>query len=228
MFNRTFGIVFLAALGIHIVGMSLVSIIPPKDEGRMRPYTRVDFLGPILRKTAFDIMLDHTVSFSADMYDYSNQEVDENYLEATLERTESGIQEFPGHLEGKMDTRLESFLAGKKSVPGIETEGLEEAFPMFEESLVRRAPERKVIYKPEKPSITEDFYGDKDTFIVKVKVVIDPDGKVKASEPVTTSGIPNIDIAASKYVKSWLFEAQGSALEEDDIRIIEVELAGGE
>ena len=85
MFNRSMGIAFLVALSIHVLCMSAVTIINPKYDGRMKAYTRVDFLGSILRKTAFDIMLEDTGRPLFGAYNDVAENTENLYLEADVE-----------------------------------------------------------------------------------------------------------------------------------------------
>ena len=60
MISRNLSIALLVSIGVHVLGMSAVTIINPDIPGRGQPYTRVDFLGPLLGKTAFDIMIENS------------------------------------------------------------------------------------------------------------------------------------------------------------------------
>ena len=57
--SRNFRIALLISLGIHIFCMSIITITNPVVREKMKSYSRVNFLGPLLRKTAFDIMLEN-------------------------------------------------------------------------------------------------------------------------------------------------------------------------
>ena len=55
--GRNLRIALLISFGVHILAVSGVEIIAPEDFRKRPKYTRIDFLGSILKKTAFDIML---------------------------------------------------------------------------------------------------------------------------------------------------------------------------
>ena len=220
MINRTLSMTLLAALGIHIIGMSVVSIIPPEDEGRIRPYTRVDFLGAILRKTAFDIMLEKAISFSADTYNHIDQEIEDKYLKATISRTEPEVEDFSEQIEADMDTRIKDFLSGDKVLPDVESGSIQVSVSGVTET-AERGIDRKVIYRPEPPYIMRGLYGDKNSFKITIEIVVSADGKIEMAEPVYTTGFPDIDIIAIKYVKSWIFESRKDITDADDRKRIE-------
>jgi outer membrane biosynthesis protein TonB len=47
-------------------------------------------------------------------------------------------------------------------------------------------------------------------------MLVNTEGNVKTSEPVTTSGYPELDMIASNFVKGWAFEPQESIYGKDE------------
>ena len=70
---------------------------------------------------------------------------------------------------------------------------------------------RQVVYRPEPFFLVKGQYGNKNFFKIKVNVLIDAEGKVRGAEPLTTTGHPQIDIMALKYVRGWIFGPDKSA-----------------
>lgn len=117
MMSRNLRITLLISLGVHILAMSIVTIVAPEGAGRMRPYPRVDFLGPILRKTAFDIMIESINPVAKTTYWDTDLMPQSAYLEVAVSKREFTIQEFPQHLENSIDALVIDFLEDSKIVP---------------------------------------------------------------------------------------------------------------
>ena len=211
MIDRTLRIAIGVSLGIHIFAMSAVMIVTPEKIGRKKNFTRVDFLGPILEKTAFDIMLESTNPVVKTSYSFGDMPLGPRNLKVSSPGRMSVEPEFSSRLENSMDNSILKALAGYKIVPDFYLD-------VMEDVLTRR----KVIYAPEAPFVMKDLYGGKDFIEVKIRAQVSPGGSVRKAEPVTTTGYPQLDIIAAKYVRSWTFEANESS--EDEWMVLEVKL----
>lgn len=229
MIGKNLRIAVLLSLGVHISVMSAVTIITPEDLKRTRPYTRVDFLGPILRKTAFDIMLENVDPVMRTTYRYTIPATQGGYLRVVAPKRKLTIEEFPGHLESDLDSIALDFLAGSKGVPDFASGFGENDFtPADWPGPAMASGARQVIYKPPAPFITRGFYGSSGTFRVRVRALIAADGNVSAVEPLATTGYPHLDIVASKFVKGWIFEPKKNRSEEAEWYTLEVVLSTGD
>ena len=230
MISRDLKMALLVSLGVHILGMSAVTIITLEGMKRTRPYTRVDFLGPILRKTAFDIMLENANPVVRTTYRYTVLPPRTEYLEAVAPKRESAVQEFPRNLEMRMDTPVLDFLTGPKTAPeaamDLTADDLATGRQVADKTEV--AGERKVIYRPDAPFIMRGLHGDKETFRGRARVLIDKSGKVKKAELLTTTGYPELDIMFFKFVRGWIFEPKADMAGEDEWCEMEVVLSAGD
>ncbi|MFC1549096.1 energy transducer TonB [Candidatus Omnitrophota bacterium] len=229
MVSRTLGIALLISLAAHIFGMTAVTIITPENMRMRGAYTRVDFLGPILRKTAFDIMLENTEPLMSTTYTHSPLSMRNRYLDVVVAKRKSAAREFPEYLDDNMDVFVLGFLTGSKTVPDIKLDfgGTPSVFSGWGPNINVPTGTRKVIYRPVPPLIMRDLYGGERSFRVKVKVQIGRDGNVKYAEPLTTTGYPQLDMTASKYAKGWIFEPKESANVPDEWQVVEVILNTG-
>lgn len=230
MINRRLGIFLLIALGAHIFIMTAVIIITPEDMGRVRPYTKINFLGPILRKTAFDIMLENVNPVVRTTYRLADLSVQRGYLDLTVLKNSSTVQEFPENLERNMDTSIMDFLAEVKTVPDLSLGyGMDSTLLSswdLKEPLTKDL--RQVIYKPDQPLLMSGIYGDDVSFNIKIRALIDQSGNVKQVEPLTTTGYPELDITAGKFVKRWVFEPQIDLMDvSDEWIVVEIILLTG-
>ena len=140
------------------------------------------------------------------------------------------VHEFSGYFESSMDDFVKGFLMGSKTIPELDLDISERSvFGKEWGSSGSPAPrERRVLYRPEPVRIMRGLYGNKETFKVQVNVLIDDDGNVKKAEPITTTGYPNLDITAVKFVKSWIFEPTTESINPDQWQVVEVFLKAGE
>jgi hypothetical protein len=202
MIERNLRIALGISLGVHIFAMSAVMIVAPENIGRKKGYTRVDFLGPILEKTAFDIMLESANPVVKTSYSWGPIPFKSIYLKASFPGKITVAHGFPQHLEKSMDSTILDALTGYKAVPDFYLDLKEESLKQGD----LRTGKRKIIYAPEPPFFVKGLYGDDETILVKVRALVSPEGNVKKTEPVTTTGYPQLDILAIKFVRSWIFE----------------------
>lgn len=215
MMNKSFGIALSIALGLHILVMAAVGIKSYEAPGRSRPYTTIDFLGPILGKTAFDMMLGH--NSSRDNIIYSGDLVDRRKLVVTVPEKALGARAFSPDREKNMDASILGSLAGEKAAPDMETRA----------SSWAAKEERGVMYKPEAPLIMKEPYGDKTSFRIRIKALVDREGRVLKTEPVTTTGYPQLDMAAGKFVEKWIYEPAKGGTSNDEWHEEDVVLKAG-
>jgi len=101
-------------------------------------------------------------------------------------------------------------IEAKKRFPiAIEKKSI--ADPAVERSVIEgQAKDRSLIFKPALPSYQELIAVSgqdlvKPYFKVKMRLVIAPDGTVKAVDKLETSGQPEVDLIAIRYLKKWRF-----------------------
>jgi len=182
--GRNLRIALLISLAVHVIGMSIVTIVTPGDIKRKKPYTRVSFLGPILRKTAFDIMLESAQPILRTTYGFSTIGPESGYLKVAVPKRTTGVREFPERLEYGMDALVRNFLTGSKIVPDFTREFNSEEFFQDEWQSVSEAgeeTERKVVYKPEPVEVMPELYGAGESFKIRVKFFLISLSKTSAS-----------------------------------------------
>ncbi|MFH1798661.1 MAG: hypothetical protein ABH844_04925 [Candidatus Omnitrophota bacterium] len=216
MFNRNLRIAVLISFGAHIFAMLMVTIVSPLEHVRVQPYTRVDFLGPLLNKTAFDIMLKNVNPLVETMY--QNIQMDNHYKQLKSEVFQKSFEthHLPAVQERVMDGALSDFLSGTKTAPDFLTEKQKD-----------ESKGRKIIYHPPVPTFIKELYGDKTICKVDFRIYINSDGKIEKAEPVTTTGYPQLDLMAAKFVRSWIFEPKRTVSNYSEWHKVEVILEAG-
>ncbi|MCX5715797.1 MAG: hypothetical protein NTV07_02840 [Candidatus Omnitrophica bacterium] len=214
--NKTFKLAFLISVSWHLAIMFFVTIIVvPVTFKKARTYT-VSFLGPILEKTAFDMM-----------------------LHKGLPAKDSALYGQPLHFdEGKTASAAADLLV-KKAEPfafgdgGVSGAGnismLEESkvFPAFQhtEDIIAEeekpspdnfkiegpAAKREMLFAPKAPVVSRRIDQQQESFMVKLKMKIATSGSVKEAGLLVSSGYPDIDLAAINYCKKFQFAAVNAA-----------------
>jgi hypothetical protein len=204
--DRNILITAAVSAAIHIVGMSVVLIVNPASEMEIRPYTKVSFLGPLLNKTAFDIMLENKSQVFKTRYNYFD-DAPQGYLDLSARSPQKYVPRdaIQGY-ESFDDDGLKGFLAGNKIIPYFM---LDSEPPKIDNNV-----SRGIVYKPENIGAVNGLVNSAAHLKIRVKVFIAPDGRIRNSEPVTTTGNPDLDHVILLYVNNWVFEQSPEGKEE--------------
>ncbi len=222
--HRDLRIALMISVGLHVFFMSAVVIINPASGTKIKPYTRVDFLGPLLKKTAFDIMLETANPVVRTSYSRLLLSPAPERLKAAPPEIRVPVEDRSRYyLDGWLQASVRDLLTEPKSVPG---------FLLRTDSYLDipwdRHGGRRLIYKPDPPVLTRGLYGDAEQFRIKLRVLVSAEGTVVSSEPVVMSSHPQLDIIASRFVRTWIFEPRAAAGNEDEWEEAEVILRAGE
>ena len=227
--SRALVLALMISLGVHIVVMSAVNIVAYEGPGRNRPYTRVDFLGPILGKTAFEMTLGHVSSRSGAVTGKELSGPPDEALKARYRGKPGMAREVSPAQERAMDAEVKGFFAGEKVMPDHRRKPVPGAYSgSTGPGAVMPGAVRKVVYKPEAPVFTKALYGDKRSFRVRVRVLVNGEGNVMKTEPLTTTGYSQLDMDAAKYMERWIYEPGRGGISEGEWLEEEVVLRAGD
>ncbi|MFA6636850.1 MAG: energy transducer TonB [Candidatus Omnitrophota bacterium] len=216
-------IAVLVSAFAHLFFMSAVTIVTPEDIFKTEPFTRVTFLGPILEKTAFDIMVGDDYGEIA----HGTTLVPGDLMISDLSPSPPGrgyiASRFPYHEGEKMTGRTREFLEGVKISPHIFFRDVSavDRGSNRNKDFSNSHSEQNVIYRPPPPVIMKDLYGDKEYFTVRVTGFVDGTGDVKDAKVKVSSGHFPVDTEALKHFSAWRFHSDGSG---EDIGIIETDI----
>ncbi|MFH1868770.1 MAG: TonB family protein [Candidatus Omnitrophota bacterium] len=203
-FNRAFVISFLW----HMLCFFMVTIIiMPSGSGRER-LSGIFFLGSILDDSSF--------KKEFQIFDYTTQQkrenifsLSENMAESREERAYSDDDYFL--LVKPYKKSINDILAVEKKLPDEKDENIPSAKREGSSGVKGEAEGRLVLFKPPMLEMKGLSFGEigKSYAIsphrIKLKVVIAADGNVMSAENLETSGYPELDLAAIRYVKKWKF-----------------------
>jgi len=216
--DKAFNISILISTAWHLFWIFAVIVVVTPTVQPRDVYQEVDFLGPILEKTAFDIMVENVSPQSETLYARSALFVNNIYLRprGPERKILNGVMEEP--IVEKLSVILQRYGRDDKEIP---TYFSEEIRMIYERSITKTLPlsiegpakRREIMYKPDKPSVLRGLYDDSNEYLVKLKFFLSEDGLVRDVEPVISSGYPDIDLEGIKFLKRWRFSP--SSQEED-------------
>jgi TonB family protein len=221
--KNNLGIAVLASAFAHLFFMSIVTIVTPEDIFKTEPFTRVTFLGPILEKTAFDIMVgddDGVIPHGAALVP-----VDLMISDLSVSPPGRGYiaSRFPYHEGEKMLGRAKASLEEVKISPHIffRDASVPDRGSSGNKDLSTPHAERNVIYRPPPPVIIKDLYGEREYFTVGVTGFVDGAGEVRDAKIKVSSGHFPVDSEALKHFSAWRFHPEESG---EGIVIIETDI----
>jgi hypothetical protein len=183
-------------------------------------YTRVEFLGPILGKTAFDMGLKATDPVHRFSYNEVPGPSFRDEIRPRLEKKAFSLTGKGSIPEPDLKNNVRYFLRGPKLLPEfmLDTPGLGTAITTDRSSVFKKKSGRRVLYRPDPPTVYKGLYGNNDIYALKVNALISREGRIRLMEPITTTGYPEVDVMGLKYLKGWLFEFR----KEPEWRLIDV------
>lgn len=223
--NRAFNISILISLGWHIFWISMVTIITVPTGLSFANYTKVYFLGPILKKTAFEFMLENSPVHRETLYRYPviPPYTFEVKIESPIERPLKQTLEYEKPSMFKFS--LKDIIKEDKVTT---SHFFKETFSVLSRSIGPRSPigKRAIIFKPDKiPRVPIWITQDQESFKIKLEFTVSPQGNVKRVKPIVSSGYPQVDMIGMDYLKRWRFAPlQPSDKQKDHAGNIKIEL----
>ncbi|MBI4335803.1 MAG: TonB family protein [Candidatus Omnitrophica bacterium] len=198
--DRIFNTAFLISVSWHIFCMLCFTIVVLPTSLPMSKITNVSFLGPILEKTAFELMLE------------KKSESERVFYGGPM--SAGGVivdheEKAPGDISA-----MDYFFEGAGTETRIKTDDLFGQFkyrPPFRQATSggpdeeRPAAAREILYKPEAPVAAKQAGYAGESFAVELKFKIAPNGWVENVTLLASSGYTDVDLAAINYVKAFRF-----------------------
>ncbi len=216
--DRNFNISFLFSVAWHLFWLSVVYIVITPTVRLQNDFIDVNFLGPILEKTAFEIMVEDSTPRTEILYRISAIIEGETYLDIKGPERLLKKDIFLGDSKTETRFRKKSYLTGKVR-PGYFMNGRSIFYHLEEKTLNRfmegPARSRAVLFKPQFPYLSRFSYGDEKNLMSRLKFTLSKEGNVELVEPVLSSGYPRIDSECIKYIKQWKFSPKAGGQEKE-------------
>lgn len=190
----------------------------------MANYSKVYFLGPILEKTAFELMLEGSPMRFEAMYmkpvipqyvfEVEIEASGATHLKPILGLSSSSIFNFS----------LKDVIREDKATVPYFFKGASFASKHIEFDSPLK--ERAVIFKPEEiPKVPMWITQEEESFKIELEFTVSPNGIIEEVRPIVSSGYPNVDVIGMDYLKRWRFAPlEPSEEQKDQSGRIEVEL----
>lgn len=208
--DRVFNVSFLFSFLWHLFWIFAICIVITPTVQPSNLYQEVDFLGPILEKTAFDLMVEGVKPQTETLYARSTLFADGACLKPRGPRRKVLRMLIPGAINKKTPLSVRDYLEEAKEIPGYFTEDIKAAYVKSRSRawaflIEGPAAEREIIFKPKPLTVPHGLYGDRDEYIIRLKFFVSDNGLVYEVEPVISSGYPEVDLRAIRYLKGWRF-----------------------
>jgi len=208
--DRAFNISILFSTAWHLFWMCAICVVVTPTVHPRDVYQEVTFLGPILEKTAFDLMVDNVAPQGETLYARSTLFMHSVYLKPKGPERKVLGEFSPDILVNRFSVISRGYMKNDKEIPTYVLDRINILYRDKSDSLLEIPAEgpagnREVIFKPKQATVPKGLYSNADEYVVRLKFFISDNGIVYDLEPVISSGYPEIDLLAVKYLKGWRF-----------------------
>lgn len=211
--DKQFNKAFLISLSWHIFLLFFVTIIVLPANFKLARTSTVSFLGPILGKTAFEMMVDQQPRLKGTSFTqpfYSNSGV---IAPAAGAADRLRFDKVFGPVKKAGGAGTKELFGNSKIVPSfkqVESAPAVENKAMLQDNsgLSIKGPlaGREIIFRPAPPALQRRVEAaDQDSFGIELRLTVLPDGAVSEASLLASSGYPDIDLEAINYVKTFKF-----------------------
>ena len=218
--DRAFNLSIVFSFLWHLFWLTVIGVVITPSIQLSNAYQEVDFLGPILEKTAFDIMVENVKPQAETLYAREALFIDNVYLKPKGPERKVLTVFSVSKAQERFTYVVKEYIRENKEIPTYFSEDLRMIYA--KRDVTRKLPfvegpiqERELIFKPQPVTVPRGLYSDDERYIVKVKFFVSENGIVRDVEPLQSSGYPEIDLRAIRFVKNWRF-SPGSTSEEDN------------
>lgn len=218
--NKPFNIALLISLSWHLLCMLCITIVVLPANFQMSKTSTVSFLGPILEKTAFEMMLPKKSPSRHPLY-RKHMHVDDSLLASTR----TGVEKVRFESFFTQDKRKGLRVSAKdlfgqfKFIPpfrrtgvDVQQRGTRTRQDAWQKDIFIEGPlaDQEILFKPELPAIAQQLDRGQDSFSVELRFKVIPDGTVDDVSLLASSGYPDIDLVAISYIKGFRFSPLAS------------------
>ena len=194
----------------HLFWMSAIGIVVTPTVQSSNAYKEVDFLGPILEKTAFDLITEDVTPHAETLYAKSTLLIENIYLKPRGPEREILRKVVLDTSQEKFFFILRDYIKNPKEIPYDLTEDMRIGYV---EKRTKKASSfidgplstREIMFRPETFTVPGGLYGDQEEYLVRLKFFVTNNGTVRGIEPLVSSGYPEVDLLAVKSLKRWRF-----------------------
>ncbi len=207
--DRIFNLSIVFSTIWHLFWICAICIVVTPSVQPTNVHQEIGFLGPILEKTAFDFLTEDVKPQAETLYASSTLFHDKVYLRPEGPGRKVRKELLPEALPEGFVFFLREYLRDTREIPPYlaHTTGVIRHSPGDKKAPELKGPaaERGIIFKPDFHAVPAGLYGDSEEYVVKLKFFVSGKGLVYDVAPVVSSGFPEIDMEATKFLKRWRF-----------------------
>ena len=217
--RNIFAITVLFSAIWHFFWIATVNIVVTPSIEIKDEFTNVTFLGPILEKTAFEMMVEEYQPKTETLYRISMLLKTEEHLDVEGPSRALKKDAF------KYKTEKKALIARNGNVFKSEDKphffnSEKSIFYHIGDKIINRfmegpAKNRAILFKPNFPYFSKRSLVDEENFVTKFRFTLSNTGNVEVVEPVVSSGYPDIDMRCIQYLKQWKFAPRPMDTERD-------------
>ena|GEM_PF-1220202 len=207
--DRIFNLSIIFSTVWHLFWICAIGIVVTPSVQPTGVHQEIGFLGPILEKTAFDLLTENAKPQAETLYASSALFHDKAYLRPEGPARKVRKESLPEALPDKFVFYLREHVNDMREIPPYLAYAVggkrytSDNKGAFEPE--GPAAERAVIFKPDFPAVPAGLYGDCEKYTVKLKFFLSDKGLVYDVMPVVSSGFPEVDMEAMKFLRRWRF-----------------------
>lgn len=207
--SRAFNITLIASFALHAILIAAVNIVILPVKFKVREFTSISFLGPILEERALDIRAADKPGPAATDYENDLKDGREGHdvkseafqaLDIVKKDISVRAEKRMGRAFGMPFREVKDIPAATRNVKKVSRGERETKDTGISGPLAAR----EVFYRPAKPAAPGWISGDV-PFNLELKFFVTAQGDVKEVIPVVSSGNAEIDLLGIRYLKEWKF-----------------------
>jgi len=208
--SRAFNITLIASFILHATLIAAVNIVILPAKFKVREFTSISFLGPILEKRALDIRVANKPGSAAINYESDlkgGREIHDVKSEA-FQASDIVKKDISARTEKRMNAALSMPFREIKDLPAaarnVRKVSRGESRAKEDTGISGPLAAREVFYRPVKP-VVPGWISSNTSFNLELKFFVTAQGDVKEVIPVVSSGNAEIDLLGIRYLKEWKF-----------------------
>jgi TonB family protein len=214
--KRLLGISILISTAWHLFWIFAIGIVVTPTVETTNLYNQVEFLGPILEKTAFDLMTEDINPQSETLYATSSLFGGEFVLRPKGPDRKILMETAPINTPDKFFFILRDYIKSSEKaslylIDDPATRYMEDDKDKKIDSFIEGpAGEREIIFQSNPITVPKGLYGKNDEYFVRLRFILSNNGIVREIQPILSSGYPEIDLLAVNMLKKWRFSPLSS------------------
>ncbi len=210
MFKMTFPKALLISFLWHMFCLfTVVIVVTPVTAGKGK-FSKINFIGAILDKDTFGYYKQKRGFSRRDEKYIVRKLSEENNAAIPFGERRSRLAGLESNIDRPYTNSITEIIKERKVLPLDIPLPIEKMSLAYSPEVKSEAAGRQILFKPTPPTISRTFQVGKtplkgESFEIKLRFLVSPQGKVIFIEKMKSCGYPDIDLIAVRYIKKWQF-----------------------